>query len=101
MAAQRGLETYGVQPRDELWEQPGFARPVIDAWSTRALHAWSSPVPGARHKLRIRGVLGQSIMADSGDGTTLRLLDAAELKTRQVDLAEERGEFREEQSALF
>jgi len=101
LAAQRGLETYGVQLRDELWEQPGFARPVIDAWSTRALHAWSSPVPGARHKLRIRGVLGQSIMADSGDGTTLRLLDAAELKTRQVDLAEERGEFREEQSALF
>ncbi len=101
LATQRGLENYGVQLLDQLWEQPSFARPVIDAWNTRSLHAWSSTVAGSRHKLRIRGVLGQSVMADSGEGTTLRLLDAAELKTREVELSEERGEFQEEQSALF
>jgi hypothetical protein len=51
--------------------------------------------------LRVRGVLGQSILADSGEGTTLRLLDAAELKTREVHVEVQRGEFFEEQSPLF
>lgn len=101
LGAQRGLETYGVELRDELWEQPAFARPVVDAWNARSLHAWSTPLPGSTAELRIRGVLGQSLMADSGEGTTLRLLDAAELKTRELRLAAQHGDFHEEQSALF
>ncbi|TAP27936.1 DUF2797 domain-containing protein [Arthrobacter sp. S41] len=101
LGAQRGLDTYGVELRDELWEQPAFAHPVIEAWNSRTLHAWNSALPGATADLRIRGVLGQSIMADSGEGTTLRLLDAAELKTREVQLRQQYGEFKEEQSALF
>ncbi|WP_246857056.1 DUF2797 domain-containing protein [Glutamicibacter sp. ZJUTW] len=101
LGAQRGLEAYGVQLRDELWEQPAFARPVIGAWDAHALHAWTTALPGSTVNLRIRGVLGQSILVDSGDGTTLRVLDAAELKTREVAVVEQRGDFKEEQSALF
>ncbi|MGV2853355.1 DUF2797 domain-containing protein [Glutamicibacter sp. AGC13] len=101
LGAQRGLETYGVQLRDELWEQPAFARPVVDAWDTHALHAWNTALGGNTVNLRIRGVLGQSILADSGEGTTVRLLDAAELKTREVAIVENCADFREEQSALF
>lgn len=101
LGSQRGLDTYGVELRDELWQQPSFAKPVIEAWDSRSLHAWSSALPGSTVNLRIRGVLGQSILADSGENTTLRLLDAAELKTRAVAVIEQHGDFKEEQSALF
>lgn len=101
LGAQRGLDTYGVQLKDEKWEQPAFAQPVIEAWDSHSVHSWNSALPGSTVNLRIRGVLGQSILADSGDGTTLRLLDAAELKTREVQVHGMREDFKEEQSALF
>lgn len=101
LSAQRGLAGYGIELRDEPWVQPAFARPVIEAWDARRLHAWNAPLPGSTVNLRIRGVLGQSILADSGDGSTLRLLDAAELKTREVVIADRPAELFEEHPALF
>lgn len=101
LAAQRGLETYGVQLLDEVWEQPDFARPVVEAWNSHSVHPWESSIPDSVLNIRIRGVLGQALLVDSGDGTTVRLLDVAQLKSREVTLGEQRGDFREEQSALF
>ncbi|MGP9608514.1 DUF2797 domain-containing protein [Glutamicibacter sp. AOP33-2CA-4] len=101
LESQGELSTYGVELLDQRWEQPAFAREVIRAWDAKSLHPWAGAVPGSELNLRIRGVLGQTILVDSGAETTLRLLDAAELKTRVVSVKEQRGEFFEEQSPLF
>ncbi|MFJ2621541.1 DUF2797 domain-containing protein [Glutamicibacter sp. NPDC087344] len=101
LAAQRGLETYGIEVLDQRWQQPDYAQAVIEAWDIRSLHPWDQKIVETTLKLRIRGVLGQSLMVDSGPSTTLRLIDAAELKTRELKIAEELGDFQEAQSALF
>ncbi|RBM00524.1 DUF2797 domain-containing protein [Glutamicibacter soli] len=101
LSAQRGLETYGIELRDELWEHPEYAQLVVDAWDAHALHPWDQKIADNQFNIRVRGVLGQTIMVDSGPSTTLRLIDAAELKTHELGVADERGDFHEEQSALF
>lgn len=101
LESQGELAAYGVELLDQKWEQPAYAREVVRAWDSKTLHPWTEPIAGHEMDLRVRGVLGQSILADSGEGTTLRLLDAAELKTREVHVEVQRGEFFEEQSPLF
>ncbi|WPR63710.1 DUF2797 domain-containing protein [Glutamicibacter protophormiae] len=101
LSAQRGLETYGIELRDEQWEQPEYAQRVVEAWDAHSLHPWDQEIADNQFNIRVRGVLGQTIMVDSGPATTLRLIDAAELKTHELDVADERGDFHEEQSALF
>lgn len=101
LESQGNLATYGVELLSERWQHPDYARAVIQAWDSKSVHPWTAPVPGAEISLRIKGVLGQSMLVDSGAGSTLRLLDAAELKTRIVTLQDQRGELFEAQSALF
>src|SRR5699024_7340149 len=38
LSAQRGLETYGIELRDEQWEQPEYAQRVVEAWDAHSLH---------------------------------------------------------------
>lgn len=101
LSSQRGLDAYGIELRDERWEQPNFAQPVVAAWDARTLHTWTAAVADSTMKFRLRGVLGQSLLVDQGEQSSLRLIDAAELKTRNVSLSDEYGEFEQEQSALF
>ncbi|MHC6177352.1 DUF2797 domain-containing protein [Glutamicibacter sp. X7] len=86
LSQQRSLETYGVDLLDEPFVQPSYARTVIDAWTERRIHPWAAEVPGAHLELRVRGVLGQGILADAGEGSEARILDAAELKTRALQV---------------
>lgn len=101
LASQGELSAYGVELLDQHWVQPRYAQEVVSAWDSKLLHPWTQPLTGNEVHLRIRGVLGQTILVDSGENTTLRLLDAAELKTREVSVQEQRDEFYEEQSPLF
>ncbi|WP_313813673.1 DUF2797 domain-containing protein [Glutamicibacter sp.] len=101
LAGQRGLDAYGIELLDEFWEQPRFAVPVVSAWDRHTLHPWGASIPDSTLNFRLRGVLGQSLLVDHGDESTLRLIDAAELKTRDVRISDDNSEFQEEQSALF
>ena len=101
LARQKGLDTYGIQLLDEQFEQPSFARPVLQAWDSQRLHSWPRPVAGSRFTVRIAGVLGQAILVDSGPDSPLRLIDAAELKTRNVTLRTTGAPVPEANATLF
>lgn len=101
LAAQRGLEGYGISLLDEPWQHPSYSSTVIQAWDERRLHAWTGPLLGQRISMQIHGVLGQSLLVDTGPQSNLMLLDAAEIKTRSLgvgaaNFAEQGG-----QSSLF
>lgn len=101
LSSQRSLQAYGIELLDELWQQPDFARPVVSAWDSQVLHPWTDSIADSTLTFRLRGVLGQSLLVDQGPDSTLRIIDAAELKTRSMTVAEEHGEYDQEQSALF
>lgn len=87
LESQRGLDRYGITLLDELWRQPTYARQVVNAWDARSIHRKDPAIPGGEGiSLRIHGVLGQTLMIDTGEHTELVLLDLAELKTRALVL---------------
>ncbi|MCW4464113.1 DUF2797 domain-containing protein [Glutamicibacter sp. MNS18] len=101
LAAQRGLEGYGITLLDEPWQQPEYGRSVVRAWDDRSLQAWPGGLPGRKISLQLRGVLGQSLMVDTGPETNLVVLDAAELKTRSLRVGPAHFGEQGGQSSLF
>lgn len=101
LAAQRGLDVYGVTLLDERWEHPSYSRRVINAWDERAVHAFRGSLPGHTVSLQLHGILGQSLLADTGPGSAMVVLDAAELKTRALAVAEADFSGQGGQSSLF
>ena len=101
LAAQHGLENYGITLLDEPWRQPPYARSVLAAWDERLIHPWDGALAGSTVSVRIRGILGQVLLVDRGPDSDLALLDAAQLKTRDLRLGAARFAEQGGQSALF
>lgn len=88
LSHQRGLESYGITLLDEPWEHPAYSRRVIDAWNKRAIHQFSGPLQGESVSVQLHGVLGQGLLVDTGPGSALMILDAAQLKTHALEMGE-------------
>lgn len=101
LGAQRGLEGYGISLLDEPWHQPGYAQAVVQAWDERRVHGWTGTLPGSTVSVHLHGVLGQSLLVDTGEGSNLVLLDAADLKNRSVLVGSASFQHQGGQASLF